>query len=201
MKYTKYVWGFLITSLFFASVSAQSTNYTAKYRIRVLGMNIGEFTVNQKTEDGDISVEAITDVEVKIIFTYRVKYIQQSLYKDGNLWNSHVKTIKNGKVHSDIQLKKQGETYLLTSERDSVTIHDSITYSGSLLYFNEPKQVSYLYKERNGEKNHIKCIAEHTYALMDGKNKKANEYEYKNGILNRAALIHPIATIYMERLK
>ncbi|MGV8093017.1 MAG: DUF6134 family protein [Mangrovibacterium sp.] len=199
MKYTKYAWGLLIVFFFSPSVSAQSTDCTAKYHIRVLGMNIGEFTVNQKTVDKDISIQAITDVEVKIIFTYRVKYIQQSLYRQGSLWNSQVQTIKNGKVNSDIRLEKQGETYLLINDGDTTLIHDNITYSGSLLYFNEPKQVSYLYKERTGEKKPVKRIADHTYVITNEKDSKTNEYEYKDGILVRAALIHPLAVIHLER--
>jgi hypothetical protein len=199
MKYTKYVWGLLIVFFFSPSVFAQSTDRTAKYHIRVLGMNIGEFTVNQKTMDKDISIQAITDVEVKIIFTYKVKYIQQSLYRQGSLWNSRVQTIKNGKVNSDIRLEKQGETYLLINDGDTTLIRDNITYSGSLLYFNEPSQVSYIYKERSGEKKPIKCIADHTYRITNGKDSRTNEYEYKDGMLVRAALIHPLAVIHLER--
>jgi len=200
IKLLKFVWGFLFISLSLVPVSSAQQTDSAKYRIRVFGMNIGEFTVNQKTVGRDIHVEAITNVEVKIIFTYRVKYIQESYYKDGILWNSHVQTIKNGNVYSDILLKREGEAYLITKDGSTDTIHGKITYSGSLLYFNEPEQVQYLYKERTGEKSHIKCIADHTYALMDEKNNKTNKYEYKDGVLDRAALIHPIATIYLERL-
>jgi hypothetical protein len=199
MKYTKYGLGLLIVFLFIASVSAQSTDRTAKYRIRVLGMNIGEYTVTQKTMNGDISIEAITDVEVKIIFTYRVRYVQHSLYRHGSLWSCHVQTIKNGKVNSDMQLEKQGEAYLLLEDGDSTFIHDNITYSGSLLYFNEPKEVSDIYNERSGEKKPLKCVADHTYIITDEKDNKTNEYHYKDGILVRAELMHPLATIHLER--
>ena len=199
MKYTKYGLGLLIVFLFMASVSAQSTQRTAKYHIRVLGMNIGEYTVTQETKDGDISIKAITDVEVKIIFTYRVKYVQHSLYRNGNLWSCHVQTIKNGKVNSDMRLEKQGELYLLVEDGDSTVIHDHITYSGSLLYFNEPKKVDIMYNERNGEKKTLKCIADHTYVITDEKNNKTNEYHYKDGVLTRAELKHPLAVIHLER--
>ncbi len=201
MKYTKHIWGLLTGFFFCVSVFAQSTDRTAKYRIRVLGINIGEFTVNQKAENGEISTEAITNVKVKIIFTYKVKYVQQSLYRQGNLWSSHVKTIKDGKVNSDTWLEKRGKTYLLVSDGDSTFIDEHITYSGSLLYFYEPKDVPYMYKERNGEKNYIKCIAAHTYAATDDKGRETNEYEYEDGILEKAVLKHSIATIYMERIR
>jgi hypothetical protein len=199
MKFTEYGLGLLIVFLFIAPVSAQSTQRTAKYHIRVLGMNIGEYTVTQETKDGDISIEAITDVEVKIIFTYRVKYLQHSLYRNGSLWNCHVQTIKNGKVNSDMHLEKQVETYLLVEDGDSTFIHDHITYSGSLLYFNEPMKVSTMYNERSGEKKPLKCIADHTYIITDEKDNKTNEYHYNDGVLTRAELKHPLAVIHLER--
>jgi len=202
MKYTKYVWGLLIGFFFFASVSsAQSTDRTAKYRVSVLGMNIGKFTVNQKTMDRDISIEAITDVEVKIIFTYRVKYVHQSSYHNGSLLNSHLQTIKNGKINSDTWLEKQGETYLLTKDGDSTLIHDNIIYSTGLIYFNEPKQVEFLYKEKSGDKRPIKQIADQTYAVLDEKGRITHEYEFKNGILERAEIKHSVANIHLERFQ
>lgn len=198
MTYTKHI-GRLLTVLFLVIPGyVRSMDRHAKYRIQVLGMNVGQYTVNQKTTEDKIVIEAITDVEVKIIFTYRIKYVQKSLYRNGQLWNSHVQTIKNGKVNSDVWLEKQGGGYLLKKDGESVYIDDDITYSGSLLYFNEPTQVSYLYKERSGEKQALKRIADHTYILTDGKDKKTNEYEYEEGMLVRADLIHPLATIHLE---
>ena len=183
--------------LVFKLATAQAFERSAKYQIRVWGMNIGEFTVSQKTQGEDMSIEAITDVEVKMIFTYRVKYIQQSLYRHGTLWNSHVETLKNGKINSDTRLEKQGENYLLTQNGDSALIHGNITYSGSLLYFHEPVQIKYIYKERTGDKNSFKSLDDHTYAIVDEKDIKTNVYKYENGVLVSAELIHSLATIHM----
>ncbi len=179
--------------------SGHAADRTAKYSIRVLGMNIGQFTVNQKDVDEDIRIEAVTDVEVKIIFTYRVKFIQHSVYRKGLLWSSHVQTVKNGKVNSDMKLQRKDGLYELNEDGKTSVVHGNITYSGSLLYFNEPKNISVMYNERNGEKKPLKAIAEHIYIITDDKNKKTNEYEYENGVLARAELIHPMATIRLER--
>lgn len=201
MSYTKHIFGSFIVLFFLFSGYAQAIDRHAKYRIQVMGMDIGRYVVNQQTKESEIRIEAITDVEVKLIFTYRVKYIQNSLYRNGQLWSSHVQTIKNGKVNSDVWLEKQGGIYHLKKDGESAYIHDRITYSGSLLYFNEPKEVSYLYKERSGEKQPLKRTADHTYILTDEKNKKTNEYEYEEGTLVRAALVHPVATIRLELLR
>jgi len=182
------------------SVSAfsQPANQTIKYDLRVLGMNIGKFTVTQQTRGDEISIEAVTDVKVKIIFTYKVKFLQHTLYKDGMLANSHVETIKNGKVNSDTRLTKEGSAYILVKDGDSTLIHDQITYSGSLLYFNEPEQVPSIYKEISGDKSSINPAGDHTYVVTDEKGRVTNKYEYKNGMLDQAELKHTLATIYMK---
>jgi len=169
--------------------------------MRVLGMNIGEFTIIEKNDGESISINAVTDVKVKIIFTYRIKYVQESFHKNGNLWQSHVKAVKDGKVDSDVMLKKHNESYLLLKEnKDSTLIHDNIRYTGSLLYFHEPAQVSSMYKERTGEKGNMKCTGGNTYVLTDEKGRITNEYEYKDGVLEWAKLKHPVANILMKRV-
>ena len=182
------------------SANGQITEQNAKYQVNVWGMDIGEFSVKQeKGQDGALKVEAVTDVKVKLLFNYQVKYTQQSCYKNGNLLSFHVQTIKNGEVNSDTRLEKTWGGYLLIKDGDSTYVHENITYSGSLLYFNEPSGISSIYKERSGETQQIKCVDRHTYVITDEKDKKTNEYKYKGGILNQAALIHPIATIHLER--
>jgi hypothetical protein len=190
----------IIVLLVFKSSIAQSFTHSAKYQISVWGMNIGEFTVDQKKADEQLTIEAVTDVNVRMLFTYRVKYIQQTCYKNGILWSSDVETLKNGKLNSSTRLERQAENYRLTKDGVETFIGGFITYSGSLLYFNEPKQISSIYNERNGERNTIKNIADHTYAIVDKKGNKTNIYEYQDGILLKAELIHSLATIHLKRI-
>ena len=201
MKRKIYIWlllvGFICISTVFAS--AQPTDRTLKYDVHALGMKIGELTVNEHISGDKVIVEAITNVDVKIIFNYRVKYFQRSIYHNGELISSHLQTMKNGEVHSDTWLKKDSSDYLLIKEGDSTIIHDKIFYSGSLLYFNEPLHTSTIYMEINGEKDRIKQTADHIYVITDNNNREKNKYTYKNGILQKSEIKHALATIYVER--
>lgn len=199
MRDIKYVWTFLIGFFFWGTVFAQPAISEAKYRIRALGMNIGEFTVNQTKLDNEISIDAVTDIEVRIVLSYKVKYTQQSHYQGGDLLKYRVQTLKNGSMNSDTQLKRMDEAYLLIKDGDSTWVNQNITYSGSLLYFNEPKQDSLMYNERSGEMKSIRATADNTYVITDRKGRRTNEYRYKDGILESAVLEHPIAKIYMDR--
>lgn len=190
---------FLLTTLFLSmQLEAQQVEKSIKYGISALGMNLGEFSVIQRINDGVVSVEGITDVKVKLLLTYRVKYIQETTYQNGHLTKSHLQTKKNGETYSDTWLIAQNNDYLLIKDGDSTFINDDITYTGSLLYFNEPIDSKYLYKEKSGEKRRIKLTDAHTYVLINDEGQITHEYKYKNGILVHATIKYPIADIRLD---
>ncbi len=198
MKETRLIL-FLLPFIFFSThLKSQQTEKSIKYNITVLGMNLGKFSVIQRINDGVISVEGITDVKVKLLLTYQVKYIQETTHKNGHLAKSHLQTRKNGETYSDTWLIAQNNDYLLIKDGDSTLISDEITYTGSLLYFNEPIDSKHLYKEKSGEKRRIKLTDAHTYVLVNDEGQITHEYKYKNGILAQAKIKFPIADIRLD---
>ena len=203
LGYRKKLWPLFIL-LFFSfllgSFSAQSKGMTSKYDLEMLGAKIGEFTVTQKNENGNVNIEAITDVKVNLIFSYRVKYVQNTEYEQGVLKHSNVKTYKNGKLNSDMSLRQEKDAYLLVVDGDTTVINDLITYSGSMLYFNEPQGVERLYKERTAEMRQITTLSEHTYVVNDEKKRELNRYVYKDGILEYAKMRHALGMLELKRV-
>lgn len=177
---------------------AQSDFRTEIYNIRAMGMDVGSITVNQETSGDKLIVEAISQVEVRIIFKIKVKYIQTSIYENGELVESSLKTFKKESVNSDTRLTKVEDGYELDKDGKKSFIKDVIKYSGSLLYFNEPKKVTDLYFEINGEKTTVEPLMKDKYLITDPHNGKKNEYNYKNGMLKSAVIKHNIANVYLE---
>jgi len=163
-----------------------------------MGMDVGTITVNEQIDGNKLIVEAISQVEVRIIFKIKVKYIQTSVYENGELVESSLKTYKKDKVNSDTRLTKKGNGYELNKDGEISYINDKIYYSGSLLYFNEPKEVKELYFEINGEKTTVEKLAD-MYIITDPHNGNKNEYSYENGVLKKAVIKHNIANVYLER--
>ena len=89
---------------------------------------------------------------------------------------SVTQTSKNGQLNSTIWLKREKDSYLLISEKDTSVIHDLIRYSGSLIYFNEPKGIKKIYKERSAEMRPLEAVGEHTYIIKDEKGRELNRY-------------------------
>lgn len=190
----------LLGILVFTSVSAKTEELATKYNIQMLGVSIGEFSVTQASENGDVNIEAITDVKVNLLFSYRIKYVQKTVYKQGILQSSHVETYKNGQLNSTVWLKREKGSYLLISEKDTSVIHDLIEYSGSLIYFNEPKGIKKIYKERSAEMQVVETVSEHTYIIKDEKERELNRYFYENGILQSAKMRHTLGTLELNRI-
>lgn len=198
--YFKTILILLLGILFFTSVSAKTEELATKYNIQMLGVSIGEFSVTQTSKNGNVNIEAITDVKVNLLFSYRIKYVQKTIYKQGILQSSHVETYKNGQLNSTIWLKREKGSYLLISEKDTSVIHDLIEYSGSLIYFNEPKGIKKIYKERSAEMRPLEAVGEHTYIIKDEKERELNRYFYENGILQSAKMRYTLGSLELNRI-
>ena len=74
--------------------------------------------------------------------------------------------------------------YLIVSDGDTARVNDLITYSGSLVYFNETKEVNKIFKERSAESEFISKSSVHEYIIKDKNGRKTNKYFYKEGLLN-----------------
>lgn len=198
-RHIKYFLSVLLSVLFFTSISANPKELATKYSMYMFGVNIGEFSVIQSNKNGNINIEAITDIKVNLLFSYRIKYVQHTVYNQGILQSSHVETYKNGKLNSSMWLKYEEGSYLLVVDGDTTIINDSITYSGSLIYFNEPKGIKRLYKERSAEMRQINAVSEHVYTIKDDKDREINKYYYKDGTLQYAKMRHPLGNIELKQ--
>jgi hypothetical protein len=198
----KYILCLLIGLCFLTSIAARpvTLTLTAKYKIYLLGANIGEFSVVQTNNQENVIIDATTEVEIHLLFSYRIKYVQKTVYNQGVLQNAHVETYKNGKLNSTMFMNYENGAYQLIVDGDTIIINDSITYSGSLIYFNEPKTETQIFKERNAEMRQIAPAGNHTYTIKDEKGKLLNKYFYEDGILHHATMRHALATVELKRV-
>ncbi len=196
----QYLLSVVFVLFFLTPASAKPKGRVAKYKIYMLGANVGEFTVVQTNNNGNIYIEAITDVKVNLLFSYRIKYVQNTVYNQGILQSSHVETYKNGKLNSNMWLRKEKDSYLLINDGDTTIINDPITYSGSLLYFNEPTGINRIYNERGIEMRQINAVSKHVYIIKDEKDREINRYHYEDGILQYAKMKHVLGSIELKRV-
>ena len=189
-----------LTVLFFSTATANPKELSARYSLYFLGAHIGEFFVTQTTENETMKIEAVTDVNANLFISYRVKYIQNTIYKNGILQSSHVETYKNERLNSEIWLLIEKESYWLVVDGDTTIVNDLIAYSGSLVYFNEPGGIKKIFKERNAETMWISPVKEHEYIVNDIKGREINRYYYENGTLQYAKMRHALGILKFKRI-
>jgi len=195
------IWVISICCITTTANAVNPNQQISRYSLHLLGANIGEFSIIQTGEKGNVTIDAITDVNINIIFPYRIKYVQNTIYNQGILQSSSVEAFKNGKLNSKTSLNREGDSYVLIVDKDTSIINGLITYSGSLIYFNEPLGVKQLYKERTAEVRQLTSISNHTYIIRDEKDRELNRYYYEDGILEYAKMRHVLGTIELKREK
>jgi 3-phenylpropionate/cinnamic acid dioxygenase small subunit len=99
-----------------------------------------------------------------------------------------------------MSIKYEKGSYQLIVDGDTTIINDSITYSGSLIYFNEPNTKKRIFKERNAEMRQIAPEEEHSYIIKDEKGRVLNRYFYEGGILQYATMRHALGNVELKRV-
>ena len=156
--------------------TAQSNIERSVYNIRAMRMDVGTISVKQEINNGIVKVEAISEVEVRIVFKIKVKYIQTCTYVKGVLQESLLEIYKKGEVDSTTRLTKKGNGYTLNKDGEISYVKDVINFSGSLLWYHEPKVGAPMYFAISGEKTMVEALKPHGYLITDPHKVNKNEY-------------------------
>lgn len=187
----------LISLLAFATtLNAQ----TMVYSITSNKKPLGQITVSKKQVNDLLKVEVVSQVNVKILINIDLKYNLDATYKNGELVKSSVSTFANGKPHSSSVTEKTARGYRITKDDDISSFLNQIHYSGAMLYWKEPNNVSKIYSEIDNIEKTIKKAGPGHYQLSEGKNKQSNDYYYQNGTLKKAVIKHAIMTFELNKM-
>lgn len=169
------------------------------YTITQKGKPIGSIKAVKTTKGDEVDYDVETMMDVKVLLTQHIKYHSAVRYKAGKLLNSLSKSYVNGKLHQTCNVTRSNEQYHVQTDKQTNIIDNEITYSGTMLYFIEPKNINTVFSEMTGQVNTIKKATDANFILTDAKSKKQNYYWYKNGILDKAHLSHALVDIEIKR--
>ncbi|NND09350.1 MAG: hypothetical protein HKN87_23500 [Saprospiraceae bacterium] len=154
---------------------------------------VGQFSA-QKSEIGDLTVyESNSSVTSKFI-RVRISYQIIVVLKNGVLEESDLKMTVNGRLRTHSQTTKDGDSYaFFKNGKAKGKLHDDITHTTIMLYFDKPLGIGRTYSEEEGLFCEILGGAPDTYHKINSKGKK-NTYRY-DGELLRHLLIE---TTFMD---
>lgn len=196
---------FYITILLYLPALAVVTAASApavtrlQYEVYQDGKRVGNIVASCSTQGETASYEVETRMDVKVVFTQRVRYNSTAVYRRGQLQNSSAVSYLNDKVYQSCHTTLNNGRYDIRREKGNTTLRRNVTYSGVLLYFREPGETSVVFSEMTGQDNSMRRNADGSYTLTDSKSKKQNRYWYKGGILERA-MLNSIVDIEVRRV-
>jgi hypothetical protein len=190
---------FILAAIFVLS-GIHALGQTAGYSIYSADKELlGQLKVSSIHADTTTKIAVVSQFKIKMLITVDVKYTLQSFYRNGELVSNSIKMYRNDELHSFAKTTKVGSQYKFIKDENESIYDKRISFSESLLYFNEPNQISTIYSEFDGiEKTIIESSTGH-YKIKNPLNGNVSEYFYEKGILSTAIVHFQMFTLYLTR--
>jgi hypothetical protein len=188
----------LSVTLLFTSINL--LGQTAGYSIYSADQELlGQLKVSSTQADTTTKIAVVSQFKVKMLITLDVKYTLQSIYRNGELISNSIKIYRNDDLHSFAKTTKVGHQYKFVKDNTESYYNKRISFSESLLYFNEPKQIAALYSEFDGIEKTIVESSEAHYKIKNPLNGNVSEYFYEKGVLATAVVHFQMMTLYLTK--
>lgn len=153
------------------------------YDVELFGKKIGQTIVERiEKTDGEVLYKLSSVSEVNIFMTKKTSEMKyEILYRNGQLISSYAKNVKDG-VTEIVTMLWQGSQYLIHKGDLVLKLSKPITFSGIMLYFQEPVATTTIFSERMGEYTHFNKTGASEYQCKTP-NGVNNIYRYSNGKL------------------
>jgi hypothetical protein len=171
-----------------------------RYHLYSKNEKVGEIIARKTVSGNTVRYETSTTMTIRIVFKQDFDYRVVTTFRDGALLESIGNSNLNKKPHSSCKTQWTRGKYEIIKDEGLLEINRQITYTGSMLYFQEPPVSGTVFSELNGHENKIRVIASHQYLLTDARTKKENRYYYKNGILETANIDHALVSLELRRV-
>jgi hypothetical protein len=143
--------------------------------------SIGELEVIRRTSGEQEFVNIKSDVEFRILFSFRVIYGLEEKFDKGVLQAGSGFNTLNGSYQKQTKIAKSTDGYKLEIDGVEVNLPDrEITYTVSRIYYQEPEDGERTYSQTFGKWLTFEQVSDHRYKLPspDGD----NYYTYTNGV-------------------
>ncbi|MBK8504162.1 MAG: hypothetical protein IPL46_19315 [Saprospiraceae bacterium] len=167
-----------LMSMQYCETPVDTINLQILYKQKVVGQfsahmsKIGDLTVYQSNSTVTVNI-------VRAQISYQIKVV----LRNGFLEESDLKMSVNGRLRTHSQTKRVGDVYTFYKNGKALQeVHEAITHTTIMLYFDEPSGISRTYSEECGDFCAILVGSPGTYQKINAKRKK-NTYRYNDNLL------------------
>ncbi|WP_179022185.1 DUF6134 family protein [Winogradskyella forsetii] len=182
----------LIIILILNSQLVKSQNETLNYDLSVAGNSIGTLTTVKTVKGNSITYTANSTATVHLFGETQISTSLTVEFTNGILQSSHYKIEKNGTLNDESTIILKDGVYTINHNGKTSQINTPITYTTTMLYFDEPKKVDTIFAELEGINKNITKLETSIYQLTDPGNNHTNNYTYENGVLKEALISHTL---------
>ncbi len=189
---------YIILLLGLISASGVATGQTLYYDVVKGSKTLGEMIVVRTENEDTVTYEIVSDVELRLLFSFRVKYFLEEEFVNGQLTNGRAYNTLNEKMQKQSVVQNDGHRYVINLNGELINIDSPPSdYSVSKLYFEKPTDQNIIFSQQFAEFLPISQTAELTFELESPEGK--NYYHYNaDGICDEVKVSRTYATFYFK---
>lgn len=194
---TRLLCGCLLLLLYTTAFSQVERRF---YEMMALGSSIGTADISRHEDGNAVHYYNHTQVTVNLLVKkIHMEVKNEAHYHGGQLTFAQNIVHINGELHSSSHIQWQGHEYrILINDEPQEPHKGPITFSGSLLYFQEPIGRTEAFAESSGAIMTIVPLEEEgAYRITDPLNERDMVRRYENGTLVYTKLKHPLVNMHM----
>ncbi|MEZ4771975.1 MAG: DUF6134 family protein [Bacteroidia bacterium] len=187
--------GLLSVSWLFSQSTEQS------YYMKALGSKIGSMNYYRQTKGEDVYYQTKSLLEVNLLVKRVKMEVENKIhYHAGQFISARSQVVVNGEQNSSSIIEWAGDHYTIQIDGgEKTTLKSPIFYSGSRLYFDEPKGIQNAFSESSGVFMPVNALGAGAYQVTDPRNDRKMIYYYENGVQTKVSIKHPLLTVYLIR--
>ena len=189
----------LLYLLLFCFACAGLEAQTCHYEIRALGRTIGSMEVSRQEQGAVTHYRTLSTLRVNLLVKkIHLEAENVTRYQQGQFVRARNQVLVNDELETSSQIEWQGDHYQIEIDGEpQPELAEPVYFSGSRLYFTEPKQKSRAFSESSGLFMSIEPEKPGCYRVTDPRNGRDMLYFYAHGRISEVQIKHPLLTVYI----
>ncbi len=175
-----------------------SQDVTLEYAIIRKGDQIGHMVVTKNTWHNETSIQLVTDISTRIIFSITAGGREEAVFENGIMIRSFLYRQFNGREKVNKRTREDGHKYLIQTSSSSESFTEfPINYSLLSLYILEPKNITRAYSDNFEQFVDIQKLGTGHYRVRFP-DRNYSEFFYQDGVCDRVEIHHTLYSVTME---
>jgi hypothetical protein len=164
-----------------------------------MGSEVGNYTAKRTSKNGHTTITVHGKSGFSFIKKFVIIFDSESRITNGHLIHSTSKRLLNGEKKDSVMIyKNKNNKYRIYSFVKGISTIGNIYFTGSMMYFNEPRSFKNIFADNKGYFVPVEKIEEHVFVTEDEDRNEEITYYYKNNILVKAIIEKSLFTLEMK---